>query len=117
MPIENYVNMKKRFYLPGLNSKSTKSFEKDENIERLILSIDKVLYPLIYKFRNETNKFYQENFNELDSLKLREKRLLDFETPNRSKIVHELDFELPNSFDYSKFYFLFNPFNRLSDCS
>ncbi|MDD2199671.1 MAG: hypothetical protein PHE08_08105 [Bacteroidales bacterium] len=106
--------MKKKFYLPGLNSKSRKDIGNDANIESIISTIDSGLYPLIYKFTREINKFYQEEFNELDLVKLREKRLLDFETPNRAKIVHELDIELPSNFNYTKFYYLFNPFNRLS---
>jgi hypothetical protein len=106
--------MKKRFYLPGLNSKSRKDMRKDASIESIISSIDIGLYPLTSKFTKETNKFYQEEFDELDLVKLREKRLLDFETPNRAKIVHELDIELPSTFSYDKYYYLFNPFNRLS---
>lgn len=106
--------MKKKFYLPGLNSKSRKDIEKEANLESIISSIDIGLYPLIYKFTREINKFYQEEFNELDLVKLREKRFLDFETPNRAKVVHELDIELPSNFNYTKFYYLFNPFNRLS---
>lgn len=106
--------MKKRFYLPGLNSKSKKVIEKDENIENIIFSVDKDLCPLVYNFTKNTNRFYQENFNVLNSVKLREKRLLDFETPNRSRIVHEYDIQLPSNFKFDKFYYLFNPFNRLS---
>ncbi len=110
--------MKKRFYLPGLNPELKQIVKKKGNIEGFLSLINKSTCPLIHKFISdkEINKFYQENFKELDVVKLREKRLLDFETPNRARIVHELDIDttLSGSFRYNQFYYLFNPFNRLS---
>lgn len=67
-----------------------------------------------YMFYNDTSAFYRTYCDTLDNFKLREKRFLYFETPNRALITHEYDIKLEGPFDYSKFYYLFNPMERLS---
>ncbi|MDR1739860.1 MAG: hypothetical protein LBR45_03800 [Bacteroidales bacterium] len=105
--------MKKKFYLPGLNSLSKKTVEKIEELERIENQIDEET-PLLYQFIHTHNDFYRENFNGLEKCKKREKRLLEFETPNRAKITHEYDMSLNENFNFDNYYYLFNPRNRLS---
>ena len=69
-------------------------------------------YPLFSKFVQNTERFYIENFNQLSSCIIREKRLLWFETPNRVKITHEYDVD--NFSQQGKIVFLFLPQKRLS---
>ncbi len=114
MPLKFSITMKKKFYFPGLNSKSKRVFSIERHIQDIVNTIDKLDYPLIHSFVNSTNSFYRANFDNLKNYKLREKRLIDFETPNRARIVQEYDLGLPENFDYSQFTYLFNPRNRLN---
>jgi hypothetical protein len=114
--------MKKQFYLPGLNSKperkkdSKPERKKDPNLElqKLVDEMDCKKNFLLYKFVNTPNDYYIENFGELERCKQREKRLLEFETPNRAKITHEYDIKLERGFKFGGYHYLFNPTNRLS---
>ena len=110
--------MIKEFYLPGLNSKSERNFDKDTEFEAIksTVQIQKETYHFLYDFLFEPNHFYRENFSALEKCKIREKRLLEFETPNRAKITHEYDIQV-SEIDkevYEKYNYLFNPRNRLS---
>lgn len=98
--------MKNSYYLPGLSG--------DNKYHPLIHQINEKDTPMIYLFATDIDTFYQKHCRSLDTFKLREKRLLDFETPNRALITHEYDIIINESFDYSKFYYLFNPTKRLS---
>ena len=103
--------MKTEFYLPGLNAKP--------NMEQHNLSfeIDKYRLPMLYMFFHDTDNFYRTYCDGLDDFKIREKRFLDFETPNRALVTHEYDMSIVNAgaqFNYLKFYYLFNPIERLS---
>ena len=103
----NFKDMKNNYYLPGLNA-------NEQIQESLEYCIDQDKMPEVYLFYHNTNAFYRKYFNELDEVKLREKRFLDFETPNRSLITHEYDIQIDDNFDYDKYYYLFNPITRLS---
>ncbi len=94
------------YYLPGLDG--------DNQYRHYGAEINELDTPMIYLFITDIELFYKKNCKSLDAFKLREKRLLDFETPNRALITHEYDMEVNDSFDYSKYCYLFNPTKRLS---
>ena len=50
-------------------------------------------FPLIYFLLTETTRFYTEQFAELQSHIMREKRLMVFETPSRVLMTHEYTIE------------------------
>lgn len=108
--------MIKEFYLPGLNSKSKRDFTKNPEFESIKLTIQKIDYDFLYDFLFVPNHFYRDNFNALENCKIREKRLIEFETPNRAKITHEYDIQVTEGKDdvYKGYNYLFNPRNRLS---
>lgn len=95
------------YYLPGLNDNSQRvSLQSD------ITNNDT---PKIYLFLTNADAFYDKYCRNLDAFKLREKRFLDFETPNRALITHEYDIEISDdNFEYKDYYYLFNPKARLS---
>lgn len=99
--------MKNKYYLPGLNANQRKQSD-------LSFEINKDEAPEAYMFYKDTSAFYRTYCDGLDHIKLREKRFLDFETPNRALITHEYDLRIVSSFEYAKFYYLFNPTERLS---
>ena len=94
------------YYLPGLNGNSQSvSLQND---------ITNKNTPKIYLFLTNADAFYDRYCRNLDDFKLREKRFLDFETPNRALITHEYDIEISDNFEYKDYYYLFNPRTRLS---
>lgn len=99
--------MKCKYYLPGLNRSSN-------NAEALSFTLDKAQCPMSHLFYEDASAFYRKHCDSFDDFKLREKRFLDFETPNRALITHEYDIRIEVEFDYDKFYYLFNPTERLS---
>ena len=95
------------YYLPGLNDKS-----QNVSLQNDITNKDT---PKIYLFLTNTDAFYDKYCRNLDNFKLREKRFLDFETPNRALITHEYDIEISDDdFNYQDYYYLFNPRARRS---
>ena len=70
-------------------------------------------FPLIYFLLTETTRFYTEQFAELQSHIMREKRLMVFETPSRVLMTHEYTIEDIGNLK-NGFYFLFNVTERLS---
>jgi hypothetical protein len=104
--------MKKKFYLPGLYSKSEKKF--DFELQEKVYALDKEKTPLLHQFIQNPTDFYKENFSALEKCKRREKRLLEFETPNRAKITHEYDVFSYKKFNFDTYYYLFNPSSRLN---
>lgn len=79
----------------------------------IIMQGCKSSYPQIYKLLTETTRFYEENFPQLIKCIAREKRQLNFETPNRVKMHYE--YELEGSDDLKAgAYYLFNTRSRLS---
>ncbi len=99
--------MKVKYFLPGLNAKDSKHSQESDKITKQSM-------PKTFLFYNDPNSFYKKYCNNLDHSKIREKRFLEFETPNRALITHEYDMQIYNNFDYSKYYYLFNPITRLS---
>lgn len=98
------------YYLPGLNG----DIKESDKSKELSFNLDEALSPMSYLFYNDTGAFYRKYCDHFDIFKIREKRFLDFETPNRALITHEYDIQIKGDFDYSKFYYLFNPIKRLS---
>lgn len=67
------------------------------------------------RFIEDENAFYEEYCNELSSRIIREKRILEFETPNRVKVTYEYDVEAPQkTLDDKDVVFLFLPDKRKS---
>ena len=98
--------MKAKYFLPGLNADNS---ETNRGLD------DKKQYGIkVSLFYNNPNSFYRKYCENLDNSKIREKRFLEFETPNRAFVTHEYDMEINDDFDYSKYYYLFNPISRLS---
>lgn len=75
--------------------------------------ITKSHYPRIYAFLINPEMFYNTYCPSLVKYAIREKRFLDFETPNRVQITHEYDVRLAEAFEFNQYYYLFNPYNRL----
>lgn len=71
-------------------------------------------YPLFGLFLSNQDAFYKNNFSELVSSIVREKRLIMFETPNRAKITHEYDVSIKKISPKKDILFLFLPKKRLS---
>lgn len=67
----------------------------------------------IHTFLTNPESFYNRYCHSLVKFATREKRFLDFETPNRVQITHEYDINLASDFKYEHYYYLFNPYNRL----
>lgn len=66
-------------------------------------------------FVENEKAFYQKYCNELSSRIIREKRILEFETPNRVKVTYEYDIETPKkAFGKKDIVFLFLPDKRKS---
>jgi hypothetical protein len=112
--------MMKKFYLPGLLSISPRDFkgkiDADKKAEFDKIIKEKAHTFRLYEFLYQTNHFYRKNFNTLEKCKIREKRLLAFETPNRCKITHEYDIIVyeKDKDVYNNYNYLFNPINRLN---
>lgn len=100
--------MKIKYYLPGL-------YQCEQNEKKSSLQVDETKYPKIAAFLNDLDSFCRKYCNSLDEYIVREKRFLDFVTPNRAVITHEYDIKLESTkdIDESKPYYLFNPIKRL----
>ena len=70
-------------------------------------------YNRIYTFLINPEMFYNTFCPSLIKYAIREKRFLDFETPNRVQVTHEYDISLSEKFEFNQYYYLFNPYNRL----
>ncbi len=68
-------------------------------------------FPELHFLLSDVSGFCQKNFSELIKQIVREKRKLDFETPNRIKITHEYTIKQHNL--TRNFYYLFTPSGRL----
>lgn len=102
--------MIKDFILSGLINKS-KEGPKNASLQG---EINEKETPKTYLFVTNPTRFYIDYCQNIEIRKLREKRFIDFETPNRALITHEYDMELLKDFDYDSYYYFFNPMNRLS---
>lgn len=85
---------------------------KDDKIKDAIAGKEDS-FPQIYLLLTETTRFYTEQFAELQSHIMREKRLMVFETPSRVLMTHEYTIEDIGNLK-NGFYFLFNVTERLS---
>lgn len=79
----------------------------------MIMKGCKASYPLIYQLLTETTRFYEEHFPQLIGCIAREKRQLNFETPNRVKMQYEYELEGSENLTEGAYY-LFNTRSRLS---
>ncbi|WP_196033514.1 hypothetical protein [Phocaeicola massiliensis] len=70
-------------------------------------------YPLIYELLSETTKFYETHFGDLINTIAREKRQMEFETPNRVNLTYEYELEGSENLKDGEYY-LFNTRDRLS---
>ena len=70
-------------------------------------------YPNIYKLLTETTAFYEEHFGCLIAKVAREKRRMEFETPNRVRLTNEYELEDSDKLKEGEYY-LFNTRDRLS---
>lgn len=86
--------MRNDYYLPGLN--------ENNKCEYFCAQINTTDTPKTFLFLSDIDLFYKKYCKSLEGFKLREKRLLDFETPNRALITHEYDIEVDDNFDYSE---------------
>lgn len=85
----------------------------DADAIKLHVIIFSSTYPNIYKLLTETTSFYEQNFGDLIAKVAREKRRMEFETPNRVCMTNE--YELENTEDLKDGeYYLFNTRDRLS---
>lgn len=70
-------------------------------------------YPQIYKLLTETTAFYEQHFGEMIVKVAREKRRMEFETPNRVLLTNEYELENTEALKNGEYY-LFNTRDRLS---
>lgn len=100
--------MKIKYYLPGL-------YQCEQTDKKSSLQVDETIYPKIAAFLNDLDSFCRKYCDSLDKYIVREKRFLNFDTPNRAVITHEYDIKLKseNSNIKLKPYYLFNPIKRL----
>lgn len=69
--------------------------------------------PLLYELLTNTTRFYERHFNQLIDCIGREKRLIEFETPNRAHMQFEYELDGMEHLD-DEIYYLFNTRDRLS---
>lgn len=94
---------------------SQNDHQTNDSINNLMTKygITETQHNLIYTFLTNPEEFYNKYCPSLVKYAIREKRFLDFETPNRVQITHEYDIKLPTKFNFNQYYYLFNPHNRL----
>ena len=87
----------------GMNADTDKLYEKTFSST----------YPQIYKLLTETTAFYEQHFGEMIAKVAREKRRMEFETPNRVRLTYEYELENTEALKNGEYY-LFNTRDRLS---
>ena len=85
----------------------------DADAIKLHLNMFSSTYPNIYKLLTETTAFYEQNFGNLIAKVAREKRRMEFETPNRVCMTNEYELENTEELKEGEYY-LFNTRDRLS---
>lgn len=70
-------------YANGMDADTVKLYEKTFSST----------YPKIYKLLTETTAFYEQYFGEMIAKVAREKRRMEFETPNRVRLTNEYELE------------------------
>lgn len=94
-------------------SQNSDSYNASVNIWMTKNGITESQFKRIYTFLINPEMFYNTYCPSLVKYAIREKRFLDFETPNRVQITHEYDIRLIDKFELNQYYYLFNPHNRL----
>ncbi len=99
----------------NLSPISTYNKQGNDKISKILsdFQITEGSFPKIYLFLTNPESFYIKYCQNIDNFITREKRFLDFENPNRVHVTREYDIVFPDTFDYNKIYFLFNPYRRL----
>ena len=90
-------------YSNGMDADTVKLYEKTFSST----------YPKIYKLLTETTAFYEQHFGEMIAKVAREKRRMEFETPNRVRLTNEYELENTEALKNGEYY-LFNTRDRLS---
>lgn len=90
-----------------------KGDKSGKKLTALIDSAFAACFPKICKLLTETTAFYEENFGQLQSHIKREKRKLEFDTPNRVVVTHEYTLRDAQGLKTGQ-YFLFNTTSRLA---
>lgn len=85
----------------------------DADAIKLHLNMFSSTYPNIYKLLTGTTAFYEQNFGNLIAKVAREKRRMEFETPNRACMTNEYELENTEELKEGEYY-LFNTRDRLS---
>lgn len=85
----------------------------DADAIKLHVNMFSSTYPNIYKLLAETTAFYEQNFGNLIAKVAREKRRMEFETPNRVCMTNEYELENTEELKEGEYY-LFNTRDRLS---
>ena len=85
----------------------------DADIDKLYEKTFSSTYPQIYKLLTETTAFYEQHFGEMIAKVAREKRQMEFETPNRVRLTNEYELEDSDKLKEGEYY-LFNTRDRLS---
>ena len=85
----------------------------DADTDKLYEKTFSSTYPQIYKLLTETTAFYEQHFGEMIAKVAREKRRMEFETPNRVRLTNEYELENSNNLKEGEYY-LFNTRDRLS---
>lgn len=96
----------------NLTNQVVRNSRTKETID-IIIKGSRSSYPMIYMLLTNTTRFYEKYFPQLLSCIAREKRQLNFETPNRIKMQYE--YELERNDDLTEgAYYLFNTRSRLN---
>lgn len=85
----------------------------DADTDKLYEKTFSYTYPQIYKLLTETTAFYEQHFGEMIAKVAREKRRMEFETPNRVRLTNEYELENTEALKNGEYY-LFNTRDRLS---
>lgn len=93
------------------NFVAPKSVKNSKNELIKLINNNRNIYPYLFLLITDTTGFCENYFNQFLKLVRREKRLLEFQTPNRIKFNHEYTIA-KNSLE-SDFYYLFTPIGRL----
>lgn len=85
-----------------------------DDVLQVLIDICKSTYPLMYELLTNTTRFYERHFGQLINCIVREKRCLEFETPQRVIMQFEYELDGMESLINDEIYYLFNTRDRLS---
>jgi hypothetical protein len=110
MSLKKFISMIEKCNLSSFTAQKRNNLKSTNEIIELILN-NKEKYPVLALLISDTSSFCGIYFNQILNLIRREKRLLEFQTPNRIKFVQE--YTIANIELKSDFYYLFTPSGRL----